>query len=209
MAVSKTMSKSIALVISSVRPGRNGPKMAKFVIETIQKSVPSDVTLKVIDLAEWKLPIFEQPEIPFTIQSSELYSSEISQKWSSEISSHDGFIFMVPEYNGSYASSLKNAFDYLYNEWSGKSAMLVNYGARPVHMLNGGKHFNDILTQLELKLSTVIPKISVSTMDREKTAAGEDLVFYAKEVEEQVRSDVTAAWESLLKVTYNTTPVSA
>ncbi|KAK6535889.1 hypothetical protein TWF281_000139 [Arthrobotrys megalospora] len=199
MAFGKSSTKSIAVIISSVRPGRNGPKMAKFALDTIKQNVPQNVTLKIVDLAEWKFPTFEQSEIPFTIQSPELYSNELATRWSREISSHDGYIFMVPEYNGSYAGSLKNAFDYLYNEWSGKAAMIVSYGARPAEMLNGGKHFTDILEQLQMKLPSVLPKISISTMDREKTAAGEDLVFYEQEVENKVRSDISTAWEGVLK----------
>ncbi|KAK6343858.1 hypothetical protein TWF696_007513 [Orbilia brochopaga] len=200
MAQGKSTSSSIALIISSVRPGRNGPKVAKLVAETIQKSLPKDVVLKIVDLAKWNLPVFGQAEIPFTIKSSELYGSEIAREWSREISSHDGFIFLVPEYNGSYAGTLKNAFDYLYNEWSGKPAMVVSYGGRPADMLNGGKHFSDILSSLQMKLPSVLPRVSIATLDREKTAAGQDLVFYETEVETQVRSDITAAWEGVLKI---------
>ncbi|KAK6357670.1 hypothetical protein TWF718_001978 [Orbilia javanica] len=212
MALGKSSSsKSVAVIISSIRPGRNGPKVANLILDTIKKTAPQDVSVKVIDLAEWKLPTFEQPEIPFLIQSPELYSSEIATRWSREISSHDGYIFLVPEYNGSYAGSLKSAFDYLYNEWSGKAAMIVSYGGRPVEMLNGGKHFSDILSQLQMKLPSVLPKISIATMDREKTAAGEGLVFYEKEVEDKVRSDISTAWEDVLKTLQVSTvsPVSA
>ncbi|KAJ6260038.1 hypothetical protein Dda_5684 [Drechslerella dactyloides] len=191
MAVGKSTS-SIALIISSVRPGRNGPKVAKLVAETIQKNLPKNVALKVVDLAEWNLPVFEQTEIPFSIQKSELYSTEIAKRWSKEISSHDGYIFLVP-------GTLKNAFDYLYNEWSGKPAMIVNYGGRPVDGLNGGKHFTDILNSLQMKLPTILPKVSIATLDREKTAVGKDLVFYEPAVENQVRSDIAMAWEGILK----------
>lgn len=211
MALGKSSTKSIAVIISSIRPGRNGPKMANFIIDTIKKNVPQDVSLKIVDLAERKLPTSEQSEIPLTIQSPELYSNELATRWSREISSHDGYIFLVPEYNGSYAGSLKSAFDYLYNEWSGKAAMIVSYGARPVEMLNGGKHFSDILSQLQMKLPSVLLKISVSTMDREKTASGESLVFYEKAVEDQVRSDISNAWEGVLKglQVSNVSPASA
>ncbi|KAF3901424.1 hypothetical protein ABW21_db0200745 [Orbilia brochopaga] len=207
MAQGKSTSSSIALIISSVRPGRNGPKIAKLVSETIQKTIPSNVAVKVVDLAEWNLPVFEQTEIPFTVKSSDLYASEIVRSWSREISSHDGYIFLVPEYNSSYAGTLKNAFDYLYNEWSSKPAMIVSYGARPANMLLGGKHFSDILSSLQMKLPSVLPTISIATLDREKTAASQDLVFYKTEVESQVRSDITTAWEGILK-TLNDSRVS-
>ncbi|EPS36446.1 hypothetical protein H072_10038 [Dactylellina haptotyla CBS 200.50] len=210
MAQGKTSTtKSVALIVSSVRPGRNGPKMAKLVTESIQKNLPTDVVLKVIDLQDWNLPVFTESEIPFTVKSWEDYSSETSRNWSREISSHDAYIFMVPEYNNSYAGSLKSAFDYLYNEWMNKPAMIVNYGARPADMLFGGKHFRDILSIFQMKLPANTPRISISTMDREKTAAGEDLVFYDANVEQQVRADVSAAWEETLKHVLAPSPASA
>ncbi|EWC43955.1 hypothetical protein DRE_01307 [Drechslerella stenobrocha 248] len=199
MAAGMSTPASVAVIIPTVRPGRNGPKVAKLVIETIQKALPKGVTLKIIDLAEWKLPVFEGAEVPFTITNSELYSSDISRRWSREISGHQGYIFLVPEYNGSYAGSLKNAVDYLYNEWSKKAAMIVNYGAQPAEALKGGNHFTGVLSQLQMKVPSVLPKVSVSTLDREKTAAGEDLVFYKEEIKSQVQDEIALAWQSMLR----------
>ncbi|KAF3940820.1 hypothetical protein ABW19_dt0203224 [Dactylella cylindrospora] len=211
MAVAKSTSQSIAIIIGSARPGRNATRVTKFIIDSIRENIPKDIRVKVIDIAEWNFPAFELPEIPFLVKSPEDYSTELARRWSREISSHQGFIFLVPEYNGSFAGALKNAFDYLYNEWSNKPAMIVSYGARPAHMLNGGKHFTDILNQLQMKLPTVLPRLSVATMDREKTAASADLVFYEKEVEEQHRREVLEGWESILKnlKASNVSPASA
>ncbi|KAK6532053.1 hypothetical protein TWF694_003216 [Orbilia ellipsospora] len=208
MAVGKSTTKSVALILGSVRAGRNGPRVAKLVTETIQKNLPEEIELKVIDLAEWNFPIFDQAEIPFTVKGWENYTSEITRNWSREISGHDGFIFLVPEYNSSYAGPLKNAFDYLYNEWAGKTAVLINYGARPVNALRGGSHFNDVISDLQMKVSSLIPKISVSTMDREKTAAGDDLVFYEESVKQQVQADIATAWDEAVK-SLLTAPASA
>jgi NAD(P)H-dependent FMN reductase len=42
----------------------------------------------------------------------------------------DGFLFVFPEYNWGYPGVLKNALDYLYDEWRGKPASLFTYGTR-------------------------------------------------------------------------------
>jgi len=40
----------------------------------------------------------------------------------------DAFIFVTPEYNHSYSPALKNAFDYLNQEWWRKPIAFVSYG---------------------------------------------------------------------------------
>ncbi len=42
----------------------------------------------------------------------------------------DGFLFVFPQYNWGYPGVLKNALDYLYDEWRGKPASLFTYGTR-------------------------------------------------------------------------------
>jgi NAD(P)H-dependent FMN reductase len=40
----------------------------------------------------------------------------------------DAFVFVTPQYNWGIPAGLKNALDYLFNEWKGKPAMIVSYG---------------------------------------------------------------------------------
>lgn len=68
-----------------------------------------------LDLAEYQFPVFDEvltrhPSPPNGLSS-----------FAENIVSSDAFIFVSPEYNGSYASSLKNALEYLKeNEFSKK-----------------------------------------------------------------------------------------
>ena len=48
---------------------------------------------------------------------------------SKAIASQDGFIFIVQEYNHSITGALKNALDYLREEWNNKAAGIVSYGS--------------------------------------------------------------------------------
>ena len=40
----------------------------------------------------------------------------------------DAFVFVTPEYNHGYPASLKNAIDYLNQEWRYKPVGFVSYG---------------------------------------------------------------------------------
>jgi NAD(P)H-dependent FMN reductase len=41
---------------------------------------------------------------------------------------YDGYILVSPEYNHGMPGGVKNAIDFLYNEWIGKPALIVTYG---------------------------------------------------------------------------------
>lgn len=117
----------IGLIIGSQRTPRAGPQIARFVQRTIKDTKPS-VELSLIDLVDWNLPLFNEPGIPSRIFSAEEYRHPHTQRWSREIASYDGYVFVTPQYNWGYPASLKNALDYLFNEWKGKPAMIVSYG---------------------------------------------------------------------------------
>lgn len=53
------------------------------------------------------------------------YQHEHTRKWSNQIKDGDGFIFITPEYNHGYSPALKNALDFLFNEWKGKTVGLI------------------------------------------------------------------------------------
>ena len=128
----------IGLIIVSVRNPRICPQVAEFVLQTIWRSLPNSnygsPTIQNIDLATWKLPLFDEPIIPAQVTDASQYHNEHTRAWSREIASYDAFIFVSPQYNWGYPASLKNAIDYLFNEWVGKPAMIVTYGG-----FGGGK----------------------------------------------------------------------
>ncbi|MFJ2214294.1 NAD(P)H-dependent oxidoreductase [Streptomyces sp. NPDC101062] len=49
--------------------------------------------------------------------------------WAAKIAEYDGFAFVTPEHNRSPSGVLKNAIDFVYEEWANKAAALVGYGA--------------------------------------------------------------------------------
>ena len=78
--------------------------------------------------------MFDEPIVPSQITDASLYHNEHTRAWSREIASYDAFIFVSPQYNWGYPATLKNAIDYLFNEWVAKPAMIVTYGG-----FGGGK----------------------------------------------------------------------
>lgn len=123
----------IGVIVCSTRRPRVCPQIANFVIDTIKSTTSKDKehtepTLNLIDLNDWDLPMYNESDVPSQIHDPQQYDHEHTRKWSAEISSYDAFIFVTPQYNWGYPAVLKNAIDYLYNEWRGKSALIVTYG---------------------------------------------------------------------------------
>ena len=117
------MSLTIGVVIGSNRPGRNAAKIASWFKE--QTSVRNDMSFEFVDLAELNLPFMDEADFP----ASQNYEHDHTKKWSKIVSACDGVIFITPEYNRGIPAVLKNAIDYLYNEWVKKPMGIVSYGS--------------------------------------------------------------------------------
>ena len=108
--------------MGSIRAGRRCPQIASWVIDIAEMS--SDLKYELVDLADWPLPMDDEPGIP------ELgsYTQPHTLAWSRKIAAADAFVFVTPQYNWGYPASLKNAIDHLYKEWEGKPVIIVTYG---------------------------------------------------------------------------------
>src|SRR5690606_26740662 len=110
------------VVVGSVRPGRVGLPVARWFAEHARSHGAFDVQL--VDLAEVNLPLHDEPKHPRLRQ----YEHEHTRRWSALIERADAFVFVTPEYNHSFGAALKNALDYLNQEWRDKPAGIVSYG---------------------------------------------------------------------------------
>jgi NAD(P)H-dependent FMN reductase len=113
---------SIGIVVGSNRPTRVCRTVAGWVINKMQRD---DLNLKIIDLAEVGLPFLDEPEVP----ARHRYQNSHTKAWSETISGYDGFVLVFPQYNWGYPAVLKNALDYLYDEWAHKPVSLMCYGS--------------------------------------------------------------------------------
>ncbi|MET3115486.1 NAD(P)H-dependent FMN reductase [Pedobacter sp. CG_S7] len=112
----------LKIISSSVRPGRKGPVVAKWIASMAIQNGNFDV--EVLDLGEVNLPMMNEPQHP----SLKKYEHEHTKKWSAKIDEADAFIFVTAEYDFNYPAPLRNALEYLYLEWGYKAAGLVSYG---------------------------------------------------------------------------------
>jgi NAD(P)H-dependent FMN reductase len=116
------MSNKLHVVIASTRPGRAGRAVGDWFIEQARSDGRFDVG--VTDLVELALPFFDEPHHP----RMRTYVHEHTRTWSAAVDFADAFVFVMPEYNHGYPASIKNAVDYLYEEWADKPVGFVSYG---------------------------------------------------------------------------------
>jgi NAD(P)H-dependent FMN reductase len=117
------MSKPVlTIVIGSTRPGRVGPRFAAWFRSRAIAHDGFDVEL--VDLAELNLPFLDEPNHPRLRE----YVHRHTIDWSRTVERSDAFVFVTPEYNFGYSAALKNAIDYLSQEWTDKAVGFVSYG---------------------------------------------------------------------------------
>ncbi len=113
---------SLKIINSTVRPGRRGPLITAWIADLAEGD--SNFTVEVLDLAEINLPMMNEPNHP----SVKKYEHGHTKWWSAKIEEADAFIFVTAEYDFNYPAPLRNALEYLYNEWGYKPAGIVSYG---------------------------------------------------------------------------------
>ena len=111
----------IMTIIGSVRPGRIGLPVAHWVHDRV---AGAGYEGDLVDLAELNLPFMDEPEHP----GKRAYTKPHTIAWSARVEQADAVLLVSPEYNHSYSPALKNALDYLMQEWQGKPVGVVSYG---------------------------------------------------------------------------------
>lgn len=152
----------IGIITGSTRPGRNNEQVARWVLDIAKKR--SDAEFELVDIAEYNLPLLDEA----APASMGQYSQPHTIAWSKKVAELDGYVFVTPEYNHSTSGALKNALDFVYNEWNNKAAGFVGYGsmngARAVEHLRGimaELQIADVRAQVGLSLFTDFENFSV------------------------------------------------
>lgn len=146
----ETMTKlNIGIIIGSTREGRVSPQVAAWVKEVADKR--GDANYTIIDIADYKLPLLGEAG----------GDASGAAAWSEIIAKQDGFVFVVQEYNHSITGALKNALDYLRDEWNNKAAGIVSYGS--VGGARAAEHLRGILGELLVADVRVHPALSLFT----------------------------------------------
>ena len=142
----------LAIILGSTRPGRVGEGVARWVDGVAQQR--RDARYRLVDIQDFDLPLLDEPIPP----SQGRYSKEHTKRWSAEIASFDGYVFVTPEYNHGTSGALKNAIDFLYREWNDKAAGFVGYGS--AGGVRAVEHLR--LVMAELQVATVRAQVMLS-----------------------------------------------
>ena len=131
---------TLKIISSTVRPGRKGPILGKWITELAKNT--GHFQVEFIDLGELNLPLMNEPHHPMLRK----YEHEHTKKWSATIDSAEAFIFVTAEYDYGYPSPLRNALEYLNHEWGYKAAGIVSYGGISAGTRAANSLKNDLAT---------------------------------------------------------------
>lgn len=112
----------LLIVIASTRPGRVGLPVGTWITGVAEAH--GGFTVRVADLATTNLPLLDEPVHPVKRQ----YMFDHTKAWSETVDAAEAYIFVMPEYNHGMTAPLKNALDYLSQEWGYKPVGFVSYG---------------------------------------------------------------------------------
>ncbi len=189
---------TLTVIIGSTRPGRAAQPIAEWFTERARAHGGFDV--EVADLAEIGLPMMDEPNHPRLRQ----YVNQHTKDWSARIERADAVVFVTPEYNYGYPAAVKNAIDYLHQEWKDKPVGFVSYG--------GVAAGTRAVQQLKQVLTTVrmVPVFdSVNIPFHPQFISGGE--FHANEILEQAADamlDELARLESALRPLRTPAPVA-
>jgi NAD(P)H-dependent FMN reductase len=178
----------IAIILGSTRPGRRTEPVARWVLDHARQR--GDAEYELVDIAEFDLPLLDEPVPP----SQHKYSKDHTKRWSEKIASFDGYVFVTPEYNHSTSGALKNAIDFLYSEWNNKAAGFVSFGS------SGGTRAVEHLRLImgELQVADVRSQVALSLFtDFENFSAFKPQALHEKSLKSML--DQLVAWSGAMK----------
>lgn len=181
----------IGIIVGSTRPGRVGPLVGNWVRANAQAE---GVEFELVDLHDYNLPLLEEP---FAMGAGN-YSGDAANAWASKIAEFDGFIFVTGEYNHSVPAALKNALDYVKDEWANKAVGIVSYGS--MGGVRAGEHLRQIFG--ELSMADVRQHVMMSIFTDVENFGSPEVAFTPAEQkagELQTQIDEIAAWAGALR----------
>jgi NAD(P)H-dependent FMN reductase len=170
------------------RPGCNNEAVARWVFDLATKR--SDAEFELVDIADYNLPLLDEPAPPCLGQ----YSHAHTKRWAAKIVSFDAFVFVTPEYNHGIPGALKNAIDYLFREWNNKAAAFVSYGG-----IGGARAAEQLrLVMGELMVADVRQQVMLSMFtDFENFSAFKPAAVHSRELNALL--DQVIAWGTALR----------
>lgn len=139
----------LAVIVGATRENRQTLKQAKWVLN--EANAMEGVEAKLVDLKDYPMPFFDEPASP-RYNPNRVIDPSV-KKWLDSLAEEDAFVFVTPEYNHSIAGVLKNALDFVTNEFDRKPATVVSHGT--VGGARAAMHLKEILSESH---AVVIPQ---------------------------------------------------
>lgn len=146
----------IGIILGSIRGIRRGGRVSQWLMSQLAKQ--TDFEAELLDLLDYPLPFFNEANSPAGLKGN--YTNPVAKKWSAKIAEKDGFIMLTPEYNHGTSAVLKNALDWLYDEWVKKPVAFISYSPNAV----GGVRAVEQLRQnvIELQMAPISHAIHIN-----------------------------------------------
>src|SRR5258707_9446125 len=184
----------VSVILGSTRQGRFSEKPAQWILQHLRNR--QEVEVRLLDLRDFPMPFFDQPTPP-AMPGRPPYEPEVVKKWTAQIGTSDGFVFVTPEYNYGPSAVLKNAIDWIYPEWNRKAAAFVScgsaMGARAVQQLRE--------TAIEIQMAPIRSSVHIPVATLWAHFQGGDVDKGVAELEKQANGIVydLTLWTRALK----------
>lgn len=140
------------VVIGSVRLGRQSHKVARYLENILGQFAHTEIT--VLDLLDEPLPMMDErydlhPDPP-----------DLVRRTGERIRSADAFIFVSPEYGGSYPGVLKNLTDLFGRQMTGKAIGVVTTSSGKMGGINASHQLQHLVLSMRsypMPLKLLIP----------------------------------------------------
>ncbi|WNJ16482.1 NAD(P)H-dependent oxidoreductase [Pontibacter sp. G13] len=146
----------IAIILGSIRTGRQSHKIAKFLVRMLQDR--PDVEPILLDLAEYDLPLYRER------WAEQDPPTPVLASFSQVLKSADALLFISPEYHGSYSGVLKNAVDHFWGEFKQKPIGVVATGSGRFGGINASTEMQQLV--LSIGAYPIPQKLLVPFVDR-------------------------------------------
>ncbi|MGJ7921764.1 NADPH-dependent FMN reductase [Neobacillus sp. LXY-4] len=172
----------IGIILGSTRQGRVSPQVGEWVKGIADKR--GDADYEIVDIADFNLPFLG------TTDGTEPGIAA----WNEKLTSLDGFVFIVQEYNHSITGALKNAIDFAREAWYNKAAGIVSYGS--TGGARAAEHLRGILAEQKVADVRTHPTLSLFT-DFENMSEFKPAELHLNNVNAMLEEVV--AWSGALK----------
>jgi NAD(P)H-dependent FMN reductase len=147
-----------AIVLSTVRPGRLGPRAAKYLANQINKRNTFDITI--IDPVDYKIALDEKPM--FLMGPDDDPSSAL-KKLNSVLQEQEAYFIVSAEYNHTPPPPLLNLFDHIgQSTFSHKPAGIFTYSSGPYGGARAAVILRNFLSGIQML--TVAPMVCMTSI---------------------------------------------